>query len=244
MTLEMEVPAGRRHSVLPDRSHEASAFKILHKFHDYLRCFFYEVGFNVGRRPSYFIIIPIFMTLLGLTGLQQMKYQRDPEYLFSPDNGEGKLERNLVEKYFALNYSYNYNPSRMTRWDPFGKIYISAKDGGNIFRTKLWKEIDVVDKEIRNLTITMGKKSYNFEDLCSKRENKCFGNAVLNLKDYIPQIENGSMFINYPIMLDPLVVPHAFGGSNVNETEGILISAKSIQLFYFLKNGNAEENER
>lgn len=46
---------------------------------------------------------------------QQLKYQIDPEYLFSPINGEGKAERAVVEQYFKVNYTHRFNVGRITR---------------------------------------------------------------------------------------------------------------------------------
>jgi hypothetical protein len=46
---------------------------------------------------------------------QQIKYEIDPEYLFSPTNGEGKLERKIVESYFKVNYTHRFNVGRITR---------------------------------------------------------------------------------------------------------------------------------
>lgn len=46
---------------------------------------------------------------------QQIKYEIDPEYLFSPISGEGKLERRIVENYFKVNYTHRFNVGRITR---------------------------------------------------------------------------------------------------------------------------------
>lgn len=46
---------------------------------------------------------------------QQMKYEIDPEYLFSPLNGHGKVERAVVENYFKVNYTHRFNVGRITR---------------------------------------------------------------------------------------------------------------------------------
>lgn len=46
---------------------------------------------------------------------QQIKYEIDPEYLFSPVSGEGKLERKIVETHFKVNYTHRFNVGRITR---------------------------------------------------------------------------------------------------------------------------------
>lgn len=76
---------------------------------------FYRLGVFVGKSPGYFIIIPVILTLLCTTGYQRIHYEIDPEYLFSPINGEGKHERAVVEEFFKPNYTSRFNVGRITR---------------------------------------------------------------------------------------------------------------------------------
>merc|ERR1712020_171378 len=71
-----------------------------------LRKCFYWLGYNIGQRPGYFIIVPFLLTALLSTGFQQMNYNYDPEYLFSPSQGEAKQERAIAEHYFPTNFRY------------------------------------------------------------------------------------------------------------------------------------------
>lgn len=57
----------------------------------------------------------LFVTRPTLFRYQQIKYEIDPEYLFSPISGEGKLERRIVENYFKVNYTHRFNVGRITR---------------------------------------------------------------------------------------------------------------------------------
>lgn len=57
----------------------------------------------------------IFYFQFSLFRYQQIKYEIDPEYLFSPISGEGKLERTVVESYFKVNYTHRFNVGRITR---------------------------------------------------------------------------------------------------------------------------------
>ena len=47
----------------------------------------------MNRTPGYFIIVPILLTALCASGFQRIYYEADPEYLFSPIDGEAKFER-------------------------------------------------------------------------------------------------------------------------------------------------------
>src|SRR4051794_38652124 len=80
-----------------------------------LKKWFYNLGVVIGKNPTYFIVIPIFVALLLGTGMQRLVYVDDPEYLFSPVDGEAKIERTLIDTYFRVNYSSKFNPSRFVR---------------------------------------------------------------------------------------------------------------------------------
>lgn len=82
---------------------------------DVLNRSFYKLGLIVGRNPGYFVIIPILLTLLMITGYQRIYYEMDPEYLFSPVSGQGKYERRIVEEHFKVNYSHRFSVGRITR---------------------------------------------------------------------------------------------------------------------------------
>lgn len=87
---------------------------------DALNRSFYKLGLVVGKYPGYFIIIPVLLTVICITGYQRLHYQIDPEYLFSPERGEGKAERVIVEQFFKVNYTSRFNVARITR---AGKFY-------------------------------------------------------------------------------------------------------------------------
>ncbi len=70
-----------------------------------LKRLFYRLGHAIGSRPWYFILVPALLTALCITGFQQMDYEYDPEYLFSPVNGLAKRERTDVERFFPTNYT-------------------------------------------------------------------------------------------------------------------------------------------
>lgn len=82
---------------------------------DLLNRAFFKLGHLIGRHPGYFIIVPLLLSLFFVTGYQRIKYNIDPEYLFSPVNGEGKYERAVAEEFFKVNYSSRFNVARITR---------------------------------------------------------------------------------------------------------------------------------
>ena len=109
---------------------------------DLLRSFFGWLGYQVGKRPVYFIIVPFLLTALGASGFQRITYEADPEYLFSPQNGEAKFERAQMEKHFPMNYSA-FDPGRVSRHGRFGRLLIRAKDNGSLLRNHIFQQVKI-----------------------------------------------------------------------------------------------------
>ena len=105
-----------------------------------LRGFFGWLGYQVGSRPGYFIIVPILLTALCASGFQRITYEADPEYLFSPIDGEAKFERAQLEKHFPMNYSA-FDPGRISKHPRFGRLLLRAADNGSVLRTQVFQQV-------------------------------------------------------------------------------------------------------
>ena len=79
-------------------------------------------------------------TTLGASGFQRITYEADPEYLFSPQNGEAKFERAQMEKHFPMNYSA-FDPGRVSRHGRFGRLLIKANDDGTLLRNNIFQQV-------------------------------------------------------------------------------------------------------
>lgn len=110
-----------------------------------LKRWFYHFGFYIGKHPGYFIIVPLLLTALCVSGFQRMNYVHDSEYLFSPTDGEAKTERAIMEKHFPTNYS-QFQSSRTTRAGRFARILVTPKDGGSMLRVNMWNQLLYLDQ--------------------------------------------------------------------------------------------------
>ena len=129
--------------VKPERILERRAIKMgcrVTSIDDLLRSFFGWLGYQVGKRPVYFIIVPFLLTALCASGFQRITYEADPEYLFSPQNGEAKFERAQMEKHFPMNYSA-FHPGRVSRHGRFGRLLIRARDNGTLLRNDIFQQV-------------------------------------------------------------------------------------------------------
>lgn len=219
-------------------------FHALTKFHVGLNRTFYYLGKNVAEHKGYYIIIPLFLTALCITGVQRIYYEDDPEYLFAPSTGAARGERAIIEEKFSMNFTSLFDPSRITRTGRFARFIIISRDGGTILRSPIWKEIERLDKAVRNISFVDNKKVFYFENLCAIKEGKCFSNEVLGLGSVINEVESGSFQIHYPINLEPFLIPHFFGGIETDERKEVILSAKAITLFYWIRTNDKEEDRR
>lgn len=122
---------------------------------DTLKKFFYRVGYMIGDHPVIFVLVPVLLTALAASGFQQMDYEFDPEYLFSPTSGVAKEERAVLEENFPVDYN-NFMSSRISRVGKFARLIVTPKDGGNMLRTELWAQLlylDQVGKSRRHLNL-------------------------------------------------------------------------------------------
>ncbi|XP_073969926.1 patched domain-containing protein isoform X2 [Rhodnius prolixus] len=211
---------------------------------------FYKLGVAVARTPGYFIIVPLLLTLLCVTGYQRINYEMDPEYLFSPENGVGKVERAIVEHFFKMNYTSRFNPTRITRPGRFGRVILLPKEGDNLLSVECWKELRLLDSIIRNTTIKFGEENekFTYEDICAKWGNDCFENDILNLDKIMEEVVAGTLNLTFPIMFNPVtwdahIFPIYFGGPVVSD-DGIIISVPSLQLAYFVNADSKYQDAR
>ncbi|KAH9421434.1 Hedgehog receptor [Dermatophagoides pteronyssinus] len=200
---------------------------------------FQKLGYIVGKYPGYFVLVPFFIACILATGLQRLRYEDDPEYLFSPTDGRSKLERAIIDEYFPINYTQNFNLGRITHKGRFGRLIITARDGGSVLRRSVWNELIQLDSAIKNLTIEWDDQIYRYGDLCAKHEYKCFNNDILDFDNKIDDIEARRYFLKYPIW--HIFFPAYLGGVQ-RDANNIIESAKGINLMYFadttIKNGD------
>lgn len=204
---------------------------------DTLKRWFYRLGVYIGHNPGYFIIVPLLLTALAATGFQRMNYNYDPEYLLSPTTGMAKTERENMEKYFPVDYNY-FQPQRMSRVGKFGRVIITAKDGGSILRTDIWDSLLYLEGLVYNVTVEHEGSLLNYRDICAKWDGYCKVNEIMNLAGLMPEIESLAFNLSYPLTFDPITFEQYnlaayLGGVEMGEY-GTVISAEAVSLNFFL----------
>lgn len=207
----------------------------LRKINNSLVQSFYRFGYQVGLRPSIFIIIPVIISLALGSGLVFIKYEEDPLKLFVPYTAPFRREQEVIESHFKMNYSHWYDPLRFTRHEGHSRVIVSAKDDKSIFRSILWPEIMDLSDRLLNVSVEdeNGVKYY-YKDICAKWDGNCIDNVVLNINEIVGEIENGTTSVLYPVMVVPLIVPQLLGGVKINYNESKVDDALAVLLTYFL----------
>ncbi|RWS11672.1 patched domain-containing protein 3-like protein [Dinothrombium tinctorium] len=200
---------------------------------------FKHLGHFIGDNPGYFVIVPLLIALIFATGIQRLHYEDDPEYLFSPTNGRSKYERQAFDQMFHMNYSQNFDSSRITHKGRFGRVIVATKNEANVLSKAIFDEIVFLDKAIRSLKIEYDDVEYRYADLCAKTERgTCWENDILDFAPRIEEIESRKYFLHYPIWINQDVYKAyffpAFLGGVRNDSNGLIESARAVNLMYFL----------
>lgn len=199
---------------------------------------FEKLGRKIAETPGHFIITPLLVIAILTTGIQRLKYEDDPAYLFAPLDGRSKTDRAVIDTIFPMNYSDNFHPGRTTKFGRFGHIILVPKDGGNVLRSEIFEEIVRLDEYIKNMTIEYDDEEYQYKDLCAKQQGKCFNNDILEFAPKIKEIEAREYHLKYPIwvngdLLKVFFFPINLGGVKTDE-EGMVETASAAGLYYFL----------
>lgn len=201
----------------------------------------------VGKKPGYFVIVPILVSALLATGMQRIKYEADPEYLFSPTDGPAKHERWVIETLFPMNLSKDFDVGRMTRISPFARIMIEAKDGKSIFDKEVFADLKLIDKIVTNISVEHNHRTWKYKDMCARKNRKCFQNQILEFEDRIDDMAAGKYSIDYPLMINEVTFKvffsAAFLGGVKSDEFNMIESARAVNLLYFLEIG-PEKKER
>jgi len=67
--------------------------KEMHNFDAFFRRVFGGLGRWVGRRPVLALVLPVAATVALATLLDDFRHERDPEFLFSPVQGDGRCTK-------------------------------------------------------------------------------------------------------------------------------------------------------
>ena len=201
---------------------------------------FYVYGRFIARHPMWFIFCPMLLTAALGSGFYNLNTEYDVEKLFTPEDARSKDERSTMKSLFPVDEkSDTFSAFRMSTLGEYGRIIVMSTDG-NVLEQNVFDEVEQLDKDIRNITVEISEKTYNYSYLCA---GSCdldtlivlhkYHGVTLNKLSYPFQVVtqpqwNGSTPRNTSFFLG-----NTIGGvSKTTEDETV---AKAWSLIYFLQ---------
>ncbi|XP_023214793.1 patched domain-containing protein 3-like isoform X2 [Centruroides sculpturatus] len=203
-----------------------------------------ELGLRVGRNPIYFIVVPLFVSMVLATGLHKWHDERNMKYLFGPKNTRHVTEEEIIARLFPMNLSSNAYMERMNREPNIAVVLVTAKDGGSMLRKKVFREIIQLDEIIQNIKTA---DNFTYKDLCARNNKRCFENSILFMQNEVEMMENKTYTIKYPlheISRYEYQLNSLFLGGVQKTPEDYVKSAKVLRLFYYLNDDSSIEKNR
>ena len=203
---------------------------------------FYKYGMIIGKHPLPFLLIPIIITSLCSIGFVPFSFRDDSEFLYTPKNGQAKIDRSFFQRVFPEDHENYFSPQRKNTGEGTLNILITkSADGGNVLSEDVIQHAVDIDKAIREITITHSGKQCNYSSLCSKWNHLCTPNIFLELLAYTPESIH-TLNLTYPFF------EAVFLGSTLADVKvdsnGHVMHAEVIAMHYFIKCGNEEDTKR
>ncbi|XP_067123915.1 patched domain-containing protein 3-like [Centruroides vittatus] len=207
---------------------------------DFLSSTFTRFGEIIGRYPHYFVIIPVIVTLILASGMMNMTYNRNVDYLFVAEGGRAEKNRNFMENLFPLNTSVFTDFPRFTRAPEGIIVFVKGKKGGDMLNTKIFTELNLLDNIIKNISLNINGDIKSYSSLCGKIYNKCNQNPILDLFPHSKEVSARKLRIKYPVDIDNLTYsyrPYTYnlGGVKTDVYKNVE-NVEVVRLFYILDN--------
>ena len=204
-----------------------------------LSAWFRRLGERIGRKPGFFLVMPVMISLLAATGVQQLRYQDDPDYLFSPSNGRSTEELAIVERLFPTNFT-NFNTGRMTDTGHFIRLIVTAPGGGSVLKQDIFDDLVKLDKIVRDVEVDAGEEQWAYDQICASWGGECLDNVPLKMRKYMADVEANRTMVAYPVWItddDIIVTIEALGSPVLGGRYGEdVLEAPALQMVYFVGN--------
>lgn len=159
---------------------------------NHLKSVFRRFGEFVASHKFWFLIIPILVCGVLSVGLLRIQYSSDPDHLLTPDNGEGRREKAIAEKYFPTNFS-RFDATRSIKFGLYGYVMVTGLNGKDtVLNPEEWAEVRAIQDQILNIEVEDSNGVvYKYEDICARWQGKCYTNSLLSVADTFAVINQG-----------------------------------------------------
>ena len=227
------------------KSPGSSECRTIDCFDRHLRQLFAAWGRFVSQHPWPVLLIPIIITLGLSSGFLFMTMETNQEKIYTPINGQAKIDRKTVEDLFASVSSENETtPARLTELGRYVQIIFTKNDDESVLTSDLLDKVSDIHRMVLDHVIVSRTVSYGYHDLCITWKGSCLPNNVLTLYE-----DNRDYFIDNNITYPYSFLPDGNVGFLGAELGGVTLwakdefepefspveSAQALRLLYYLK---------
>jgi len=196
------------------------------------------LGSWVARSPGIFILVPLLLTLLMGSGVQQFRYTSDIFTLFVPVDAKSIEDAKKIQFAFPENLTRHVRGSEL-RLQQLVDLILVPRSGHTALDRGVWEEAERLDRAVAEIRVESGGRGWAWHDLCTRLSPlaNCTDNQFLSLLH-----TTDLAGLRYPVMEDPALPGRIFpllahlGG--VTTQAGLVTHASAIKLSFMLDDSN------
>ena len=203
---------------------------------------FHQYGKLVAKYPWPFLIVPMVVSVGFTIGVLTRKEVTGTEELYTPRNGPAKEERQIIQNLFPENDTHFFEASRRSDLTGYLRLcFVGTADHPNIFTAEALDEIMSLDLLLKTYQVNYNGKILMYNNTCGKWNGHCHENPFLQLLAFDPD-NVISVNLTYPVHNNQYFLGMQIGGVATDDT-GVILSAESVLLSYYVAYQTAEERE-
>ncbi|XP_071959524.1 patched domain-containing protein 3-like [Antedon mediterranea] len=196
---------------------------------------YYAYGCWLAKHPLLVVIVSLVVTGILGAGIALLEIESDAETLFTPDQSDGKLERELEETFFNDTMTVNGTlANRLTRPTATASVILVIKDPRkSIIGIDAIRDILRIDQDIKTKVKSIDERTYS--SLCLMYFGRCPSNDIIDVFQYLNS-QDQHMTLTYPdgvLANKPYFIGSSIGGVQiVNGNQ--LVNGTAVRLYYAL----------
>lgn len=196
---------------------------------------FARFGRVVGSYPGFFVFASLAISgcLGGGFYFLHEREAKGIEKQFTPINGRGKMERDVVQHHFP--HGDEFSQFRLSTEGVYASLILVNPI--NILTASALNHITTLDRRVKDILAT--PSSVTFLDICAKTKKRCVLTAGVSILKRSVSLNKS---VNYPVDSGEFLGT-VLGGVTLKPHSNQIETAKAIRLFYYLNEDNKTKSE-
>ena len=197
-------------------------------------------GKVVSRNPIPAIGFAVLLNCLLGINVKWITSEKNIKTLYTPTNSQADIDELKIKSMFPDHSHEEFYFHQLPDLGHYGSVIFTVDD--NIINQTYKTEIEKFDEIVMNISVQSADgQTYFYRDLCARNKNKCSVWGLWYLDEFFwKEMESGK--VTYPSFTDKVNGDHRtdreFG--HVHVENGVLKSAKSLRLHYYLRQDTQE----